>query len=57
MLSLLDAQPSGQFPVQRYVFSSLIGEDGADSFEAGLDIILAGIEAIAGKVGLVNLHN
>lgn len=46
---LLDEHSPDQFPAMRYVLSSLTGEDLADGFEAGLDIILAGIAAIAGN--------
>jgi len=42
---LLDQYPPEQFPVMRRVFS-LTGEAMQSGFEAGLDIILAGIEAI-----------
>jgi TetR/AcrR family tetracycline transcriptional repressor len=45
LLTLLDGQPPEQFPALRYVFSHLSGADSVDSFEAGLDIILAGIAA------------
>lgn len=44
---LLDVQPSERFPALRYVFGNLAGEDSRDSFEAGLDIIVAGIAAVA----------
>jgi TetR/AcrR family transcriptional regulator, tetracycline repressor protein len=47
LLTLLDGQPLEQFPALRYVFSHLPGEDSRDGFEAGLDIIVAGIAATA----------
>lgn len=43
---LLDKHPSKQFSAMRYVFNHLGGEAQADGFEAGLDIILAGIKAM-----------
>jgi AcrR family transcriptional regulator len=47
--ALLDKQPSDQFSAIRYVFGRLSGEELAGGFETGLDIILAGIAAIAEK--------
>lgn len=47
LLALLDDHPPEQFPALRYVYGNLTGEDLANGFEAGLDIILAGIAAIA----------
>jgi AcrR family transcriptional regulator len=48
--ALLNEQPPDQFPTLRYIFGSLSGEDLAGGFEAGLNIILAGIAAIAENV-------
>jgi AcrR family transcriptional regulator len=44
---LLDGQPSERFPALHYVFGNFTGEEWGDSFEAGLDIIVAGIAAAA----------
>jgi TetR/AcrR family transcriptional regulator, tetracycline repressor protein len=46
---LLDKHSPDQFPAMRYVFGNLAGEELPGSFEVGLDIILAGIKAIAGN--------
>jgi AcrR family transcriptional regulator len=47
LLALLDKRPSDQLPAMRYVFGNLTGEALPGSFEVGLDIILAGLKAIA----------
>ena len=47
LLALLNEQPPEQFPALRHVFGSLAGKDLASGFGTGLDIILAGIAAIA----------
>jgi TetR/AcrR family tetracycline transcriptional repressor len=51
LLARLEAQPAGKVPAMRRVFGAL-GEEGArydfdDAFEAGLDILVGGIEAVA----------
>jgi hypothetical protein len=45
--ALLDKHPPDQFPAMRYIFGTLAGEALPDSFEVGLDIILAGLKAMA----------
>ncbi len=52
LLSRIEAQPAGRVPSLRRVFGAL-GEEGAryefdTGFEAGLDILVKGMEAIAG---------
>lgn len=53
LLARIEAQPAGKAPALRRVFGAL-GEEGARydfdaGFEAGLDILIKGIEAIAGE--------
>lgn len=47
LLALLDEQPPGQFPALRRVTGDLTPEEAGGDFGAGLEIILAGIAAIA----------
>jgi AcrR family transcriptional regulator len=44
LLALLDKHPPTQFSAMRHVFNHLSHEAEADGFEAGLDIIIAGIQ-------------
>jgi TetR/AcrR family tetracycline transcriptional repressor len=53
LLARIETQPEGRVPALRRVFGAL-GEEGARydfdaGFEAGLDILVGGIEAIAGR--------
>jgi TetR/AcrR family transcriptional regulator, tetracycline repressor protein len=47
LLHLLEQHPADQFPVLRKVYASLDKAELAGDFEAELEIVLAGIEAIA----------
>lgn len=53
LMALLDKESPHQFPALRDVYGRLTREEVVNSFEAGLDIILAGITAIAGNAGEV----
>ena len=50
MLAMLDARPQG-LPAMRRTFAALAGEDLASDFEFGLEVVLAGLEATAGRRG------
>ena len=53
MLEMLETRPQGDLPAMRRTFGALAGEDedlGTD-FEFGLEAVLVGLEAIAGRRG------
>jgi TetR/AcrR family transcriptional regulator, tetracycline repressor protein len=50
MLGLLDARPRGELPAMRRTLEALAAEaPGKDAFEFGLEAVLAGLEATAGR--------
>ena len=49
MLELLDARPHGELPSMRRTFEALPSENLATEFEFGLEVVLAGLEATAGR--------
>jgi TetR/AcrR family tetracycline transcriptional repressor len=50
MLGLLDARPRGELPAMRRTLEALAAEaPGKDDFEFGLEAVLAGLEATAGR--------
>ena len=51
MLEMLEARPKGDLPAMRRTFGALPGEDLGTDFEFGLEVVLAGLEAIAGRRG------
>ena len=46
MIAMLDARPQGELPAMRRTFETLTDEDLGTDFEFGLDVVLAGLEAI-----------
>jgi AcrR family transcriptional regulator len=51
MLAMLDARPRGELPVMRRTLGALPSEDLPTNFEFGLEVVLAGLEATAGRRG------
>jgi len=51
MLEMLDARPRGELPAMRRTLGALADEDLATDFEFGLEVVLAGLEATAGRRG------
>jgi TetR/AcrR family transcriptional regulator, tetracycline repressor protein len=51
MLSMLDARPQDQLPAMRRTLAALSVEDLGTDFEFGLEVVLAGLEATAGRRG------
>ncbi len=51
MLEMLDARPQGELPAMRRTLEALRGEDLGTDFEFGLEVMLAGLEATAGRRG------
>lgn len=51
MLELLDARTPGELPAIRRTFGALASEDVVTDFEFGLEVVLAGLQAIAGRGG------
>jgi TetR/AcrR family transcriptional regulator, tetracycline repressor protein len=51
MLAMLDARSRRELPAMRRTLVALADEDLATDFEFGLDVVLAGLEAIAGRRG------
>lgn len=49
MLELLDARPQGELPAMRRTLGTLTGEALGTDFEFGLEVVLAGLEATAGR--------
>ena len=49
MVAMLDAMPRGELPAMRRTFEALAGEGLATDFEFGLEVVLAGLEATAGR--------
>ena len=46
MIAMLDARPRGELPAMRRTFETLADENLGTDFEFGLDVVLAGLEAI-----------
>ena len=51
MIEMLDARPRGELPAMRRTLGALAGEDLGTDFEFGLEVVLAGLEATAGRSG------
>ena len=51
MMELLDVRPQGELPAMRRTLEALPSEDLATNFEFGLDVVLSGLEATAGRRG------
>jgi TetR/AcrR family tetracycline transcriptional repressor len=51
MLELLDTRPPEELPAMRRTFQALAEEDLATDFEFGLEVVLAGLEAITNRRG------
>ena len=51
MIEMLDARPRGELPAMRRTLGALAGEDLGTDFEFGLEVVLAGLEATAGRRG------
>ena len=51
MMAMLDARPQGGHPAMRRTLGALADEDLATDFGFGLEVVLAGLEAIAGRRG------
>lgn len=51
MLAMLDARPQEELPAMRRTFESVADQDLATDFEFGLEVVLAGLEAITGRPG------
>lgn len=51
MLELLDARPQGELPAMRRTLEALASKDLGADFEFGLEVVLAGLEATAGRRG------
>ena len=51
MIAMLDARPQGELPAMRRTFETLTDEDLGTDFEFGLDVLLAGLEAINNRRG------
>ena len=51
MVELLDARPPGELPAMRRTLEALPSEDVVTDFEFGLEVVLAGLEATAGRRG------
>ena len=51
MIAMLDARPQEELPAMRRTFETLADEDLGTDFEFGLDVVLAGLEAINNRRG------
>ena len=51
MMEMLDARPQGELPAMRRTLGALAGEDLGTDFDFGLEVVLAGLEATAGRRG------
>jgi TetR/AcrR family tetracycline transcriptional repressor len=51
MLEMLETRPQGELPAMRRTFGALPSEDLGTDFEFGLEVVLVGLEAIAGRRG------
>lgn len=51
MLAMLDARPPGELPAMRRTLEAMRGEDLGTGFEFGLEVVLSGLEATAGRRG------
>jgi TetR/AcrR family tetracycline transcriptional repressor len=51
MIEMLDARPPGELPAMRRTFEALAEEDLGTDFEFGLEVVLAGLEAVTERRG------